>query len=603
LSINRERERESERERENDSAKMADALKKLLKALVDTRSATIPAALLREYPKFALSTAKPAQFPIYLAAMERALFRSTTSEAAKVEALRSCATGTAQAYILDALEEDSMAFMRSHNFEEADCAEIEASRVRSTPVRNLSYVFRGEGNAPKYVLNYKRLKQRCIAKVLGETALSMLKSEIDALRMGDLSTLPAHEVKFQTILDAYVAAGGPPLGAGGAMYTTFYYASLSDDLKGAMNEFPTVLNDAYKAASEAGRLLERRRAHTPTKPRRSICSFTADQSQPPSQVAQEGTAQLLRALSTADSKKGVMESVCLYSEQVGDRTIDVGEALVDDANGFFNIEHLRDTLSARLPRCLSSYETLAVIREVVPGHFFQETGGDRRPNTMGKTLASPSDRELASYKRHKPEPADESPDSSSASPGGASGLGTNQFLEHAIQSIQRAVTQAVSHAPPHPSPSPPPGMYIPPSRAGNAPMPGSAPPLPPLPPPRSGPPSRHANANTAPNSRTARPWSHVPGWPGCKRCWAEDHKAPMCPPVLTGEVKFCKFCLEDGHELGPIAGPPTCPRLLMTKCRTCNGTGHSSNFCPTQVCSACNTPGHNAVRCSRRGPN
>jgi hypothetical protein len=94
----------------------------------------------------------------------------------------------------------------------------------------------------------------------------------------------------------------------------------------------------------------------------------------------------------------------------------------------------------------------------------------------------------------------------------------------------------------------------------------------------------HSNKNTY-NSRFTRPWKD-PDWKGCRRCWTAGHYPSICPPVLAG-VLYCRFCLQDGHVLGP-----SCPAMKAIRCTKCNKNGHQIAFCPDQTCTLCGVLGH-----------
>jgi hypothetical protein len=110
-----------------------------------------------------------------------------------------------------------------------------------------------------------------------------------------------------------------------------------------------------------------------------------------------------------------------------------------------------------------------------------------------------------------------------------------------------------------------------------------------------------SNQNTFLN-RLERPWLKSAAWSGCKRCWSDHHYVRNCPPVLAG-IRFCTFCLNDGHEVGP-PGQAECPELLRKRCKLCNKTGHLSPFCDQQTCTLCKQKGHGPTRCpsQKNGP-
>ena len=127
--------------------------------------------------------------------MTTTLFRTETTEKAKIEQLRSCATGAAHSEILEALEEHALTFARTHKYTaKPDQGEI-GKDIFTSPVKGKKLCFTGDDGeeAVPYDPDYDDLKRLCIAKVLGEAGLPILQSRIESLTMTDTTSFVSHK--------------------------------------------------------------------------------------------------------------------------------------------------------------------------------------------------------------------------------------------------------------------------------------------------------------------------------------------------------------------------------------------------------------------------
>ena len=89
----------------------------------------------------------------------------------------------------------------------------------------------------------------------------------------------------------------------------------------------------------------------------------------------------------------------------------------------------------------------------------------------------------------------------------------------------------------------------------------------------------------------------------CYKC-SGDHFVRSCPDLRLENgsyAKFCNYCQQAGHSVGRPSNP-TCPTLICTVCPTCNGKGHTLDWCPQKICSSCNAQGHTSKVCRQRKP-